>query len=127
MSVHDVEGFVWKWQLVDIAFLEGDICDAEGSGEVTTCLEGGISGLDTGDMAGWDQGGDADGDAARAAADIEDFGGGLQVWEKVGGTILGGPPGVGAEDGRTVVGHVGLGCHIESCVFLDVDSCGLEE
>lgn len=37
----------------------------------------------------------------------------MQVWEEVGGAVLGGTPGVGTQDGGTVVGNAGLGCHGE--------------
>lgn len=117
MSVHNIEGFIWKWQRVDIAFLEGDIGDTLGGGEVTSGLERSGSGFDTGDVTSWDESGEAGGDAAGAAADVEDFRGGMEVWEEVGGAILGGTPGVGAEDGGAVVGDVGLGCHSECWVF----------
>lgn len=126
MSVHDIEGFIWKRQRVDIAFFEGDVGDTLGGGKGTSSFEGRGSGFDTGDVAGWYEGGEAGGDAAGAAADIEDLGVGLEVREEVGGAVLGGTPGVGAEDGGAVVSDVGLGCHRECWVFLRGDCCRLE-
>jgi hypothetical protein len=117
MSVHDVEGFIWKWQRVDIAFLEGDVGDTLGRGEGTSSFEGRGSGFDTGDVAGWYEGRKTGGDATGATANIEDFGGGLEVWKEVGRAVLGGAPRVGAQDGSAVVGAVDLGCHRECWVF----------
>jgi hypothetical protein len=123
MSVHDIEGFIWKWQRVDIAFFERDVGDTLRGSESTSGFERRGSGFDAGDVTVWDEGGESGGDAAGAAADVEDLRGGLEVWEEVGGTILGSTPGVGAEDGSAMVSDVGLGCHGGCWLF---EGCGLE-
>lgn len=121
----DVKGLVWELQRVGIALDKVDVGHALFRGELAGLDEHGGGVFQAGDVAlGQVVCGQVDGDCAGAAADVEDFEGGLEMGEQVGGGVCGGAPGVGAQDGGVVAvgvsGALGFG-------HFDVDGCGVYE